>query len=225
MNEEANIIVASHSNSSTMITVSISDLEEIRRLGHQYRALIEGEKVSLLRRAILVWKAKRQWNKIGRGSKFNGWLTDFCPDLTRRQADRLTAIVDHFLARKSDSLSDFPEETVADLQECLQQFSLVSLYALATPAVTDEVRRIALDEAKAGHTVSLARVQELIKDNSLPDIGDPVTPAKRPTTKTKTTVVVPTGKITIEIDDLDLAGALQAALGQLKTKKNPPSEK
>src|SRR5262245_14596875 len=177
----------------------------IHRLGLNYQALSEAGKAVVLEKALVVWQAKKVFNKLGRDSRFGWWLSRYAPDLVRKQADRLAAIVEYFTeGGKPEKVSEFSSQ--------VHRFSLTALYYLASPSVPSQARLDALAEAKAGGTISPGRARELIEVHTLPKLA-----ASRPATahspaKTKTTIQVEGGKVVVEATDGDFVSALKAAI-------------
>jgi hypothetical protein len=193
------------------LPVSKSDEEELHDLGVCYLQCTELGKALSIKKAVILWKAKKLYCRRGKGSEFGHWLRRYAEDLDRKSADRLANIVEFFIAPNQDTVSE-----LAEFEKLLDRFRLTALYRLASPSVPARAREAALAEAKSGATITPGRVVELIEEHTLPALsaGTHLTP--RPASKQRTTIELDGARVVIRAADGDFVKALKAALEELK---------
>lgn len=128
-----------------------------KRIGLGIRELVNCAKSAPVALFILLWTAKRLLNRQGCQSRFNEFLQNEAPFISRKSADRFASIIEHFT--KGD-----PEQ-VARLARAMNLINRTALYELAKPHVAHEARISALDFAHQGITVTKTIARQLILKN------------------------------------------------------------
>jgi hypothetical protein len=201
---------APQSTSTRTAADGASNEEELHKLGLQYGECMEAGKKLCLKRATIVYLAKRTYCRLGRDSQFSLWLERYAPDLDRKFADRLSGIIEHFCGGNSDRLSEF--------EPLLDRFRLTALYRLATSTVPSAAREEALAEARAGQVVTASRAQELIDRHTVPAllVGTGRTASKSAKRTHKTRIELDEGSVEIRTRTGDQLSALRRALARLE---------
>jgi hypothetical protein len=187
------------------------DDHTLHELGLKYEAISEVGKAVSLQKALLIYRARQLFCKMGPNSRMNAWLSRYCPDLNRKQADRLAGIVEYFTKGESDKLSDF--------EKLFEQFRLSALYLLAVSSVPEPAREAALLEARGGKLITMGVARELIDRHTVPQLASfdaDVPTATRNRKKTGQTIEVDGGKVVVRSTDGDTVKILKAALKHIE---------
>lgn len=192
---------------------SNGDDTTLHKLGLAFQECTELGKVICLKQAVILWEARKIHVCRGRDGQFSFWLNHYCPEMNRRQADRLANIVELFTSGNLDNLAKF--------ERLIEHFKISALYQLASPSIPASAREEALLQAEGGRTITPGIANELIAKHTVPSFaldaaaGD-ATRTKRERSKTKTIQVEGGAKVTIRCEDGNVVNALKMALKQLE---------